>query len=538
MPSFHRLTNHGKDSRAKIFSGMQILCDLVSSTLGPGGRFICIRRTNHPMDVPFLTKDGKTVAESVVLLDAFEDAGATMVKDVSIQTCKEAGDGTTTAAVLAFSIFKQGLEAIDAGANPVMLKKGMDAAVVAACQALTELATPVTDEDLPKVAAISANGDQEMAELISAAIIRAGSTGATALSFSNDTETKVQVVDGLQLLSGYASPAFKTDEKNGECVLENPYILIVNKKLQDISEMLEMKNGQKPLLEQISDQSRSLLVIADDIQGQALATLTFNKARGVLKCCAIRTPGYKEAGREILDDVAVLTGATVISDDLGMKLSSIGFEHLGQAGTVKINAQTTSILEGKCDPARLQARVEGIQTSQSRETDQAEIERLQQRISQLSGGVVVIQVGGKTELEVKEKYYRAEDAMHAVRAAREGGIVPGGGVALVRCAEVPITDKLMENKDFKTGTEIVSIAMMQPIQRIAGNAGFDGNDVLRETTSKPGNYGFNALTGEFGDLKEMGVIDPVKVVLSALRNAESIASNMLLTEGMILPPTE
>ena len=496
------------------------------------------------MDVPFLTKDGKTVAESVFLADEFEDAGAAMVKDVSIQTCKEAGDGTTTAAVLAHSIFKQGLDAIEAGANPVMLKKGMDAAVQAAVEQLKAMAQPVSDEDVMKVARISANGDEEMANLVATAVTRAGKTGVVELSFSNSTETSIRVVDGCQLLAGWASPTFITDPRLEEALLENPYILIIGKKLQSISEMLESKLGVKPLLEQISDSQRPLLIICDDIQGEALATLTFNHKRGVLKCCAIRTPGYKDAGREILEDVASLTGATVITDDLGMKLSSIGFQHLGQAGTVKVGQQITTILDGKADAVRLAERIEGIQLAQQRETDQAEVERLQLRLSHLAGGVVTVLIGGKTELEVRERYYRAEDCMHSTQVAREQGTVPGGGVALLNCCHIKCMGQ-GNHKDFMTGFRIVQDAMLEPIQKIAHNAGFDPDVVLKDVmapdlsdpTIAPRNYGFNALTGHYGDLREMGVIDPLKVVLSALTSAESIASNMLLTEGMIVPPT-
>jgi chaperonin GroEL len=538
--SFYKLTNHGKESRDRIYAGVKVLTDLVSSTLGPGGRFVCIKRSGHPLEVPFLTKDGKTVAESVFLKDEFEDAGAQMVKDVSVQTCKESGDGTTTAAVIAESIFKQGLDAIEAGANPVMLKKGMDSATESACDFLRKLATKVEDEDIRKVATISANGDEYMADLVATAVIKAGKTGAVELDYSNTTETKIQVVDGCQLNSGWISPTFVTDPKTGEALLSNPYILLFDKKLQSISEMLQPQKGEKPLLEQISDQQRPLLIIAEDIQGEALATLTFNKVRGVLQSCAIRTPGYKEAGREILEDIAALTGATVISDDLGLKLSSIGFQHLGQAGTVKVGQSSTSILDGKSDSGRLNDRIEEIQAAQARETDQMQIERLQLRLSRLSGGVVVIRIGGYTTLEVEEKKYRAEDAMHAIRAALEMGIVPGGGIALVRATGsfIPLqqsAEDYANRTDFEKGQSIVGRAMLEPVMKIASNAGFNPEEVLLKVHFKEGSYGFNALTGEYGDLKEMGIIDPLKVVLSAFRNAESIASNMLLVEGMILP---
>jgi chaperonin GroEL len=534
--SFNKLHCVGEETREHLFKGVNIVGDLVSATLGPGGRLICIKRTQHPADVPFTTKDGKTVAESIFLKDEYQDAGAQMVKDASIQTCKEAGDGTTTSALLAQSMFNYGLEAIKQGANPVILKKGMDRAAHDAIVALKKTATPVEGDDIRRVAIISSNGDEFLADLVSTAVIKAGKIGAVELSFSNTTETHVQVVEGCQLLSGYTSRTFITDPKTEESILDNPYILIINKKLQDISEMLEVKVQSKPLLEQISDQQRPLLIIADDIQGQALATLTFNHARGVLKCCAIRTPGYKEAGREVLEDIAVLTGATVISDDLGLKLSSIGFEHLGQAGTVKVGSQVTSILDGKANPARLQARIENIQLAQQRETDQAEIERLQLRLSQLSGGIVVIRIGGATELEVKERYYRAEDAMHATRAAVEDGIVPGGGVALLRASQ-DIEQSGAHIEDI--GYSIVCKAMMEPLKKIAANAGYDPGYTLQDVALLGNSsYGFNAITGKLGDMKEMGILDPVKVVVSALKNAESIASQMLICEGLVLPPYE
>jgi chaperonin GroEL len=441
--------------------------------------------------------------------------------------------------VLAESIYKQGLDAIEAGANPVMLKKGMDAATAAACGALSKLATPVEGDDIKKVALIAANGDETMADLVSAAVIKAGKTGALSIGESNTTETKVQVVDGCQLDSGWISPRFVTDEKLGEAILENPYILIFDKKIQSLSEMIQPQRGEKPLLEQISDQQRSLLVIAEDVGGEALAMLTFNKVRGVLQSCAIRTPGYKEAGREILEDIAALTGATVISDDLGLKLSSIGFQHLGQAGLVKAGQSTTSILDGKSDPQRLQARMEEIQAQQGRETDQMQVERLQLRLSRLSGGIVVIRIGGFTPLEVEEKKYRAEDAMHAVRASLEQGIVPGGGVALLRASQDITRGGMLvwrKETDEDKGWNIVRDAMKQPVYRIAANAGFNPDHVSKKVSRGREDFGFNALTGEYGDLREMGIIDPLKVVLSAFRNAESIASNMLLTEGMVVPP--
>lgn len=530
LPSFAKLINHGDESRSKIYAGVKVLADLVSSTLGPGGRLICIHR---PMDVPFLTKDGVTVAKEVYLSDEFEDAGAQMVKDASSRTCDEAGDGTTTAAVLAHSMFKQGLDAIAGGANPVMLKKGMDAAVEVACYALKQMATKVEGEDIRRVAAISANGDQEMADLVSAAVVQAGTDGVVVIDESHTLETKIQVIDGCQLNTGWISPRFITDEKLGESVLEKPYLLLIDKKLQSISEML-------PFLEKVSDENRSILVIAEDLQGEALATLVFNKVNGVLRSCAIRTPGYKEAGREILEDIAALTGATVIGDDLGLKLSSIGFEHLGQAETVKVSQIATSILGGKSDTQRLQERMEEIRAGIARESDQSQRERLQARLSRLGGGIVVIRVGGASALEVEEKKYRAEDAMHATRAAIEGGIVPGGGVALVRASMFVHSrvDAFTGNKDRDQGMEIVCTAMKEPIQKIASNAGFDPTEAIGPVlASKHPNLGFNALTGNHGDLKEQGVIDPVKVVLSALRNAESIASVMLVTEGMIVHPT-
>lgn len=530
--NFSKLINHGKDSRAKILAGTYTLYDLVSSTLGPGGRFIAIKRSSHPLDVPFLTKDGKTVAENIFLKDEFEDAGAAMVKDAAIQTCKEVGDATTTATVLAYHIYKQGIEAIEAGANPVLLKKGMDAAVQAATEAIKEMKTNVVGDDIQKVSRISANGDAEMADLVAQAVVMAGQNGTVEISRSDTTETKIRQVDGCQLNSGWITPRFITDEKTGEAVLEKPYILLFDKKIQSISDML-------PFLEKVSDQNRSILIIAENLEGEALATLVFNKVQGVLRSCAIRTPGYKEMGRELLEDIAALTGATVIGDDLGLKLSSVGFEHLGEADLVKVGQEYTSILGGHANAARLQDRIEEIHAAKTRETDQSQLERLQLRLSRLSGGIVVIQIGGATQLEVEEKFYRAEDAMHAVRAALEGGIVPGGGVALLRASNLVFSGKAPTVKDEEKGRNIIVNAMTAPIQKIATNAGFDHMEVLNTVSGAlTEGFGFNAMTGEYGDMKEMGIVDPAKVVLAALKNAASIASNMLLCEGMVVPPVE
>lgn len=527
--SFAKLINHGQESRDKIYAGVKVLADLVSSTLGPGGRLICIHR---PMDVPFLTKDGVTVAKEVFLLDEFEDAGAQMVKDASSRTCDEAGDGTTTSAVLAHSMFKQGIDAVKAGANPVMLKKGMDAAVAEATEYLKSIATKVSGEEIRKVATISANGDEEMASLVAEAVIAAGSDGVVSITESHSTETKISRTDGVQLNSGWISPYFVTDQKTGEAVLEKPYILLIDKKLQTIVDML-------PFLQKIQEQGRPILIVAEDVSGEALAILAHNKAAGRFISCAIRTPGYKEAGREILEDIAAITGATVIGDELGMKLSSIGFEHLGQAKTVRVSQTITSILDGKVNVARLSDRMEDIRKAESRESDQAQRERIRMRLSRLSGGIVVIQIGGVTPLEVEEKKYRAEDAMHAVRAAMEEGIVPGGGVALIKASHsIKLSVLPEEFNDISKGRQIVYLAMLEPIQKIALNAGFNPQEVCDKVrASTEPSFGFNALTGEYGDLVAAGVIDPVKVVLSALRNAESIASVMLLTEGQIVHPT-
>lgn len=528
IPSFAKLINHGNESRQKIYAGVKVLADLVSSTLGPGGRFVCIHR---PMDTPFLTKDGVTVANEVFLYDEFEDAGAQMVKDVSKRTCDQAGDGTTTAAVLAHAMFKRGLDAVKGGANPVLLKKGMDAAVEEAVELIKSFASPVEGEDILKVATISANGDKDMANLVSTAVVKAGRDGHVTLDESHSLETRIKVVDGCHLNTGWISPRFVNDEKSGFCVLENPYILLIDKKLQSISDLL-------PFLEKISDENRSILFICEDLQGEALATLVFNKARGALNCCAIRTPAYKEVGRELLEDIAALTGATVISDDLGLKLSSISHDHLGQAKTVKVSLTETSILGGVPNVGRLNDRLEEIRAAMDREPDQSQKERLQERLSRLSGGIVVIQIGGASKLEVEEKMFRAEDAMHATRAALEEGIVPGGGVALARASKKFSRYVGIEAKsDFLSGYEIVCEAIKEPLQKIALNAGYNPEETLQKVLAVDDlQYGFNALLGVFGDLKEQGIIDPAKVVLSALRNAESIASLMLVTEGMIVHP--
>jgi chaperonin GroEL len=528
FPSFAKRINHGADSRESILKGVNILADLVESTLGPGGRFICIHR---PMSKPFLTKDGVTVAREVFLQDEFEDAGAQMVKDVASKTCNEAGDGTTTATLLARTIYSEGLKATRAGANPVILKKGMDFAVSHALVALKNLSHQVTDEEVVKIATISANGDGFIGGLVSKAVLKVGTDGVVVVGKSHSSETKLEMVDGCRFWQGWINPYFITNAERQEALLDNPYILIFDKKLVALQPML-------PFFEKIAKQKRSVLIIAENIEGEALSILVNN--RQALQTVPVKAPGYAVDRSTQLEDIAILTGATVITDALGLRLEEIGFEHLGNATSVTVGKEFTTIIEGAGSPAKIQARISELRSAVDMEQDQGTKEKLQDRLSKMSGGLAIIRVGGASELEVEERCYRVEDAMHATRAAIEEGIVPGGGVALLRVALTLEPKELWEgkHKDFMAGLRIVQDAMLMPIQKIASNAGFDPLEVLskvRSFTAHP-NSGFNALTGEYGDLKDQGIIDPAKVVRSALSNAESIASLMLVTEGMIVHP--
>lgn len=524
MPTpLERVLAFGHDSRTKLLDGVRKAVKLVGATLGPGGRLILIWRFPHP---PFYTKDGVTVFEDIVLDDPFEDAAVQIAKKVSRKTCNEGGDGTTTAAVLTLALLEAGMEAVEAKANPVHLKKGIDAAVEAAIAKLSEMKQEATDEDIRKVARISANSDPELADHVSQAVITAGKDGAVVIDSSEGLETYVQAAQGCELFTGWVSNLFVTDQKTATSALEDCYVLLLDKKFQSIADMLPLIND---LCSTSTSGSKPLFVISETLEGEALATLAAGHVQKNMRCCAVKTPGYKEAGRELLEDIASLTGATVISDELGLSYRDIRREHLGRAQTVKVTQTTTTIVGGHANYEKLEDRKEEIRLALEREKDPSQQDRLQQRLSRLGGGVQVIRIGGSSEVEVLEKAYRAEDAMHAVRSAQKSGIVEGAGMALSRASGAL---QLEGNKDFMAGVAIVKQAMTRPRDLILENAGYKPEEVLAEM---PQGYGFDAMLGKYGDLRSMGIVDPFLVVSQALRNAASVAGSMLLTEGAIVP---
>ncbi|HEX8474017.1 MAG TPA: chaperonin GroEL [Pyrinomonadaceae bacterium] len=519
---------HGEESRAAILRGVNQLADAVKITLGPKGRNVVL---DKKFGSPTITKDGVTVAKEIELKDSLENMGAQMVREVASKTSDIAGDGTTTATVLAQAIFREGVKTVAAGANPMALKRGIDKAVQVAVEEISRLSKPVKGDAIAQVGTISANGDRTIGELIAEAMNKVGKDGVITVEESKTMLTELDVVEGMQFDRGYLSPYFVTDPERMEAVLDNPLILINEKKISSMKDLL-------PILEQIAKMGKPLIIIAEDIEGEALATLVVNKLRGTLNVAAVKAPGFGDRRKAMLEDIAILTGGRVISEDLGIKLENIKIEDLGRAKKVTIDKDNTTIVEGGGKTSDIEGRVKTLRAQIEETTSDYDREKLQERLAKLVGGVAVIRVGAATETELKEKKARVEDAMHATRAAVEEGIVPGGGVALVRAAKV--LEKFRINKegegdaDEQIGVTIVKRALEEPLRQIVQNAGKEGAVVVERVRSeKNDNYGFNAATEEYEDLVKAGVIDPAKVTRSALQNAASIAGLMLTTEALV-----
>ena len=519
---------HGEDSRAAILRGINQLADAVKITLGPKGRNVVI---DKKFGSPTITKDGVTVAKEIELKDALENMGAQMVREVASKTSDVAGDGTTTATVLAQAIFREGVKTVAAGANPMALKRGIDKAVEHATAAIQKLSKPVKGDAIAQVGTVSANGDQTIGNIIAEAMNKVGKDGVITVEESKTMDTSLEVVEGMQFDRGYLSPYFVTDPERMEAVLENPLILINEKKISSMKDLL-------PLLEQVAKLGKPMLIIAEDVEGEALATLVVNKLRGTLNIAAVKAPGFGDRRKAMLEDIAILTGGKVISEDLGIKLENVKLEDLGRAKKITIDKDNTTIVEGAGKQYDIEGRVKTLRAQIEDTTSDYDREKLQERLAKLVGGVAVIKVGAATETEMKEKKARVEDAMHATRAAVEEGIVPGGGVALVRAAKAlekfQINAEGTGDPDEQIGVNIVRRALEEPLRQIVQNAGKEGAVVVERVRSeKNENTGFNAATETFEDLVKAGVIDPAKVTRTALQNAASIAGLMLTTEAMV-----
>jgi chaperonin GroEL len=512
----------GMNSRQTILRGVNILADAVKITLGPKGRNAVIEKK---FGAPVITKDGVTVAKEIELQDPLENMGAQMVKEVASKTSDVAGDGTTTATVLAQAIFREGVKTLAAGANPMALKRGIEKAVEVAVAEIRKLHKDVKGEMIVQVGTISANNDAKIGSIIAEAMKKVGKDGVITVEESKTMETELEVVEGMQFDRGYLSPYFVTAPERMECVLEDVFVLIHEKKISSIREVL-------PLLEQTTKAGKPLLIISEDVEGEALATLVVNKIRGTLQCVAVKAPGFGDRRKEMLEDIAILTGGKAISEDLGVKLENVKIEELGHAKKVIIDKDNTTIIAGAGKAKDIEGRIKQLRTQIEDASSDYDKEKLQERLAKLVGGVAIIKVGAATETELKEKKARVEDAMHATRAAVEEGIVPGGGVALLRC--ISALEKLKLHDDEAIGVNIVKRALEEPTRQIAQNAGHEGAVVVgRVRDSKEENFGFNAETGEFCDMIKAGVIDPAKVTRLALQNAASIVSLMLTTEVLI-----
>jgi chaperonin GroEL len=512
----------GENSRQSILRGVNVLADAVKIPLGPKGRNAVIEKK---FGAPIITKDGVTVAKEIELPDPLENMGAQMVREVASKTSDVAGDGTTTATVLAQAIFREGVKTVAAGASPTALKRGIEKAVEACVEEIKKLHRDVKGDMIAQVGTISANNDRQIGSIIAEAMKKVGKDGVITVEESRTMETTLEVVEGMQFDRGYLSPYFVTDPERMECVLEDVRILIHEKKISSMKDLL-------PLLEQIAKLGKPLLIIAEDVEGEALATLVVNKLRGTLQCSAVKAPGFGDRRKAMLEDIATLTGGKAVTEDLGIKLENVKMEDLGKAKKVTIDKDNCTIIEGAGKSSEIEGRVRQIRTQVEDTTSDYDKEKLQERLAKLVGGVAVIKVGAATETELKEKKARVEDAMHATRAAVEEGIVPGGGVALIRC--IAILEKLKLNDEEAIGVNIVKRALEEPLRQIALNAGEEGAVIVgRVRDSKDDNFGYNADTGEFGDMIKAGVIDPAKVTRLALQNAASIAGLMLTTEALV-----
>ena len=513
----------GDAARAKMVEGVNILANAVKVTLGPKGRNVVLERS---FGGPTVTKDGVSVAKEIELKDKLQNMGAQMVKEVASKTSDNAGDGTTTATVLAQSIVREGMKYVASGMNPMDLKRGIDKAVTAAVDELTKASKPcTTTKEIAQIGAISANSDHSIGDRIAEAMDKVGKEGVITVEDGKSLADELDVVEGMQFDRGYLSPYFINNPDKQVAILENPYILLCDKKISNIRDLL-------PVLEQVAKAGRPLMIIAEDVEGEALATLVVNNIRGILKTCAVKAPGFGDRRKAMLEDIAVLTGGQVISEEVGLTLEKAQLTDLGQAMRVEIGKENSTVIDGKGDSSQIQARVKQIRVQIDEATSDYDREKLQERVAKLAGGVAVIKVGAATEVEMKEKKARVEDALHATRAAVEEGIVAGGGVALIR-AKQAIANVKGDNADQDAGIKIVLRAMEEPLRQIAINAGDEASVVVNNVAGGKGNYGYNAANGTYGDLVEMGVIDPTKVTKTALRNAASVAGLMLTTDCAI-----
>ena len=513
----------GNDARSRMVNGVNVLADAVKVTLGPKGRNVVLERA---FGGPTITKDGVSVAKEVELKDKFENMGAQMVKEVASKTSDNAGDGTTTATVLAQAIVDEGMKYVAAGMSPMDLKRGIDKAVAAAIEQLHSLSKPTTtSREVAQVGAISANSDHEIGDIIAEAMEKVGKEGVITVEDGKSLHNELEVVEGMQFDRGYLSPYFINNPDKQVALLENPYLLLVEKKISNIRDLL-------PILEQVAKSGRPLLIIAEDIEGEALATLVVNSIRGVLKTVAVKAPGFGDRRKAMLEDIAILTGGTVISSDVGLTLEKATLAELGSAKKVEVNKESTTIIDGAGKEDQIEARVKQIRAQMEETSSDYDREKLQERVAKLAGGVALIKVGAATEVEMKEKKARVEDALHATRAAVEEGVVAGGGVALIR-AKQAIKEIKGDNPEQDAGIKIVLRAMEEPMRQIVRNAGDEPSVVVDRVANGKGNFGFNAQTGEYGDMIEMGVLDPTKVTRTALQNAASVASLILTTECMI-----
>ena len=513
----------GDDARSKMVRGINVLANAVKVTLGPKGRNVVLDRA---FGAPTVTKDGVSVAKEIELKDKFENMGACMVREVASKTSDNAGDGTTTATVLAQAIVDEGMKFVAAGMNPMDLKRGIDKAVAAAITELKKLSKPTTtNKEIAQVGAISANSDEEIGQIISEAMDKVGKEGVITVEDGKSLKNELEVVEGMQFDRGYLSPYFINQPEKQAAVLENPFILLHDKKISNIRELL-------PVLEQVAKAARPLVIIAEDIDGEALATLVVNSIRGILKVVAVKAPGFGDRRSAMLEDIAVLTGGTVISSNVGLSLDKATLAQLGSAKKVEVTKENTTIIDGAGDAAAIENRVKNIRTQIEGASSDYDREKLQERVAKLAGGVALIKVGAATEVEMKEKKARVEDALHATRAAVEEGIVPGGGVALIR-AKLAIKDIKGDNDEQNAGIRIVLRAMEEPLRQIVANAGDEPSVVVNTVAQGEGNFGYNAQSAKYGDMVEMGVLDPTKVTRTALQNAASVASLILTTDCMV-----
>ncbi len=511
----------GDDARAQLLKGVNVLSNLVKATLGPRGKNVVI---DKKFGSPTSTKDGVTVAKEVELKDHLENMGAQLVKEVASKTSDVAGDGTTTATVLAQIIYGEGLRYVTAGSNPTMIKKGIDKAVEVVVGDLKKLSREVSGEMIAQVGAISANNDESIGKIIAEAMEKVGKDGVITVEEAKGMETALDIVEGMQFDRGYLSPYFITDADRMECVLENPLILLHEKKISNLREFL-------PLLENVARMGKPLVVVAEEVEGEALATLVVNKIKGTFMCAAVKAPGFGDRRKAMLEDIGILTGGKVITEDIGVKLENVGIDWLGEAKKVVIDKDNTTIVEGKGKNADIQARIKQIRNQIDETTSDYDREKLQERLAKMVGGVALIKVGAATETELKEKKARVEDAMHATKAAVEEGIVPGGGVALLRSQKS--LEALKLEGDIKIGADIIRRALEEPLRTIANNAGLEGSIVVEKVREQKQDVGFNALAERYEDMIKAGILDPTKVVRIALQNAASIAGLMLTTEGLI-----